>query len=239
SVTDAQGIVAGLPVATALFHAVETTVKVDPKLADGAPIQPGDVLMRISGSAAGILTAERVALNFVQRLSGIATATSAAVSATAGSRAMIVDTRKTTPGLRALEKYAVRMGGGRSHRFGLDYAVLIKDNHDAACGGILPAVRRAREAIGHMHKIEVEVTDLDQVEEALTARADVILLDNMELETMRKAVQLIAGRAIVEASGGIRPDHVAAVAQTGVDVISLGWITHSAPALDISLNLEI
>ncbi len=188
---------------------------------------------------AAILSAERVALNFLQRLSGIATATSQAVRAAQGTRAIIVDTRKTTPGLRVLEKYAVRVGGGRNHRFGLDDAVMIKENHIAVAGGITQAVQAARAYLGHMHKIQVEVETLAQVEEAVAAGADAILLDNMDLETMAEAVRLVAGRAIVEASGGIRPENVADVARTGVDVISLGWLTHSAPALDLSLLVTV
>lgn len=232
-------VIAGLPVVKAVFHEVDPSLKLTFLVTDGANVQPGEPLMQIKGRAASILTAERVALNFVQRLSGISTATKAAVDATVGTKATIVDTRKTTPGLRTLEKYAVRIGGGKNHRYGLDDAVMIKDNHIAVAGSIAAAVSKARDRIGHMHKIEVEATDLTQVQEALDAGADVILLDNMDLETMKKAVELVAGRAIVEASGGIRPENVAEVAQTGVDVISLGWLTHSAPAVDISLVITM
>lgn len=233
----APGRIAGLEVAECAFVTVDPAVKILCMVEDGADVEAGTELMKIQGAARSILTAERVALNFVQRLSGVATATAIAVAGTQGTKAMIVDTRKTTPGLRALEKYAVRVGGGRNHRFGLDDAVMIKENHIAVAGGITAAVAKARAYLGHMHKVEVEVETLAQVDEALAAGADVILLDNMDLETMRRAVATIAGRAVVEASGGITPDRVAAVAQTGVDVISLGWITHSAPALDISLDV--
>lgn len=233
----ASGTVAGLEVARTAFLLVDPAVQVHLLAADGDRVSPGDEVLRACGPAGSLLTAERVALNFVQRLSGIATATAQAVAGTAGTRAVIVDTRKTTPGLRALEKYAVRVGGGRNHRYGLDDAVLIKENHIAVCGGIGAAVARARAFLGHMHKIEVEVETLEQVDEALAAGADVILLDNMDLATMAEAVKRVAGRAIVEASGGIKPEDVPAVAATGVDVISLGWITHSVPALDLSLDV--
>ncbi len=233
----ASGRVAGLEVAARAFTLVDESLKTLLCVGDGDDVKPGDTLLRVQGSAASILTAERVALNFVQRLSGIATATANAVTGTAGTKTIVVDTRKTTPGLRILEKYAVRMGGGRNHRFGLDDAVMIKENHIAVSGSIANAVAKARSYLGHMHKVEVEVENLRQVEEALAAAADVILLDNMDLETMAQAVRMIDGRAYVEASGGIKPDDVPAVAATGVDVISLGWITHSAPALDISLEV--
>lgn len=233
----APGRLAGLEVARRAFQLVDDSLNVDCLVDEGTDVSPGDVVMRINGSAGSILTAERVALNFVQRLSGIATVTAQAVAGTIGTNAVVVDTRKTTPGLRVLEKYAVRMGGGRNHRFGLDDAVMIKENHIAVSGSIANAVARARSYLGHMHKVEVEVERLTQVEEALAADADVILLDNMDLDTMAEAVRLIAGKAYVEASGGIKPQDVAAVARTGVDVISLGWITHSAPALDLSLDV--
>ena len=233
----AEGRVAGLPVAELAFRLVDSRVEVSLLAKEGAEVRPGAEVLRATGPAGSLLTAERVALNFVQRLSGIATATARAVAGTAGTRAVVVDTRKTTPGLRVLEKYAVRVGGGRNHRFGLDDAVLIKENHIAVCGGIRAAVARARARLGHMHKVEVEVETLAQVEEALAAGADAILLDNMDLETMAAAVRMVAGRATVEASGGIKPDDVPAVARTGVDVISLGWLTHSVPALDLSLDV--
>lgn len=234
----AEGVIAGLAIVDAVFHKVDPTIAVRRLVSDGDCVHPGDRVLEASGTARGLLIGERVALNFIQRLSGIATQTKRAVDAAAGTRAIIVDTRKTTPGLRALEKYAVRAGGGRNHRFGLDDAVMIKENHIAVAGGIAQAVEAARSRIGHMHKIEVEVARLDQIDEALAVAADVILLDNMSPDDMRAAVNRIGGRAIVEASGGIRPDTVRAVAETGVDVISLGWITHSAPALDLSLLIH-
>lgn len=238
-IAKAVGVLAGVDVAAEAFRLVDGGLELVRRFEDGARLSPGDEVLRVKGKARSILMAERVALNFIQRLSGIATATSKAVEAARGAKAIVVDTRKTTPGLRVLEKYAVRAGGGRNHRFGLDDAVMIKENHIAVAGGIAAAVRAARAKIGHMHKIEVEVERLDQIDEALAAGADVILLDNMDLESMRRAVQKIAGRALVEASGGIRPEDVAAVAATGVDVISLGWLTHSAPALDFSLEVEV
>jgi len=190
----------------------------------------------VDGNVASILMAERTALNFVQRLSGIATQTQTYVDEVRGHRARIVDTRKTTPGLRTLEKYAVRAGGGMNHRFSLGDAVLIKDNHIALAGGIGPALKRAQSEIGHMVKIEIEVDTLEQLAEVLTIGADAVLLDNMEPGTLRKAVVMIDGRAITEASGGVTPETVAEVAASGVDLISLGWITHSAPVLDIGLD---
>jgi len=234
----AEGVIAGLDLVRAVYRHVDPEVAVQPLVNDGDRVRPGDRVLEARGPARSLLIGERVALNFVQRLSGIATATRRAVDAVAGTKARIVDTRKTTPGLRILEKYAVRAGGGHNHRFGLDDAVMIKENHIAVAGGIIPAVEAARRAIGHMHKIEVEIASLDQIDEAIASGADVILLDNMSIEQMREAVERIGGRAIVEASGGIRPDNVRAVAETGVDVISLGWITHSAPALDLSLLIH-
>ncbi len=192
----------------------------------------------VTGSARAILSGERTALNVLGRLSGIATATREMVGAVAIHRAHIVDTRKTTPGMRVLEKYAVRVGGGFNHRFGLDDAVLIKDNHLALSDGIAAAVKRVRETVGHMVKVEVEVQSLDEVRQAVTAGADAVLLDNMDLEEMAQAVELVGGKVIVEASGGVTPESVAEVAATGVDLISSGWLTHSAPALDVALDLE-
>jgi len=196
-------------------------------------------LALVSGPARPILSAERVALNLLGRLCGIATQTRRVVALVAGTGARVACTRKTTPGLRALEKYAVRVGGGFNHRFGLDDAVLIKDNHVAVAGGVGEAVRRAKAAVGHLVKVEVEVTSPAQVQEALDAGAEVVLLDNMSLEQMREAVALVAGRAVTEASGGITPDNAAAVAATGVDVLSLGWLTHSVPALDVALDVVV
>jgi len=234
----AEGVIAGLDLVDAVFKKVDPGIETKRLVDEGSRVRPGDRVLTAQGSARGLLIGERVALNFIQRLSGIATETRRAADACAGTRALVVDTRKTTPGLRTLEKYAVRVGGGRNHRFGLDDAVMIKENHISVAGGIIPAVAAARKHIGHMHKVEVEVASLDQIDEALAAGADVILLDNMSLDQMREAVARIGGRAIVEASGGIRPDMVADVAKTGVDVISLGWITHSAPALDLSLLIH-
>jgi nicotinate-nucleotide pyrophosphorylase (carboxylating) len=201
-------------------------------------VERGQVLAEISGSARAILTGERLALNFLQRLSGIATGTARLVKLVAGEKARIVDTRKTGPGLRMIEKYAVRAGGSSNHRFGLYDAVLIKDNHIKMAGGISEAVAAARLGSPHTARVEVEVEDLDGVREALAAGADIIMLDNMRPETMREAVELIAGRALVEASGGINEDTVRAVAAAGVDLISVGALTHSVKSLDISLDIK-
>jgi nicotinate-nucleotide pyrophosphorylase (carboxylating) len=192
----------------------------------------------VSGSARALLTGERVALNLLGRLCGIATATRRLVDAAGGPPPSIVCTRKTTPGLRALEKYAVRAGGGGNHRFGLDDAVLIKDNHVAFAGGVREALERVRRSAGHMVKVEVEVDDLDQLREALDGGAEIVLLDNMDPAALRAAVALCRGRALTEASGGISLDTIAAVAATGVDLISVGWLTHSAPALDVAMEME-
>ena len=231
------GVVAGLKISTTTFGLLDDAVVVDMTVGDGDRVSAGDTLAVVSGPARAILTGERVTLNLLGRMCGIATRTAQVVAAVAGTTAVIAATRKTTPGLRALEKYAVRCGGGTPHRFGLYDAVLIKDNHLVVAGSVTAAVAAARAAVGHLTTVEVEVTDLDQLDEALAAGADVILLDNMSLETMRAAVERTGGRAVLEASGGITPDTVAAVAATGVDVISLGWLTHSAPALDVALDL--
>lgn len=238
-VSKSPGILAGVEIAQRVFYLLDPTIKFQPLLHDGEKVKKGDVIASITGDARSILSGERVALNFMQRLSGIATATYTAVKAAAPFGVTITDTRKTTPGLRVLEKYAVRMGGGKNHRFGLDDAVLIKDNHIQVAGSVTKAIELVRAQIGHMLKVEVEVEILDEVKEAVAAGADVIMLDNMEPERMKEAVTLVAGKAIVEASGGITPTQVATVAATGVDVISLGWITHSAPPLDISLDIRI
>lgn len=234
----AEGVIAGTAAAARAFQLLDSSIQFQ-SVSDGTPVRPGDVAAEISGDAAAILSGERVALNFLQHLSGIATETARAVQAAAPYGTRIVDTRKTTPGLRALEKAAVRAGGGANHRLGLFDAVLLKENHIALAGGIGPAVKRAKERAGHMVKIEVEVERLSQIEEALAVGVDAILLDNMSLDEMRQAVQMIGGRAVVEASGGITPDRVAEVAACGVDVISLGWITHSVRALDLSLLIEL
>ena len=232
------GTIAGLIVAEAAFRMIDGQTKFTPEASDGATVAAGTVLAAIEGNARALLSAERVALNFVGHLSGIATATRALVDAVAGTKARIVDTRKTTPGLRALEKYAVRCGGGFNHRFGLDDAALIKDNHLVAAGGIGPAIERVRAGLGHMAKIELEVDSLAQLEEALTLGVDTILLDNMSPETLRQAVALNKGRAVLEASGGVTLATVRAVAESGVDYISSGAITHSAPNLDVALDFE-
>ncbi len=231
------GTIAGLDVALAVFTAVDPTLTPEPQVADGDQVPAGTLLARVAGPTRALLTAERSALNLLGHASGIATATAAVVAAVEGSGTRIVDTRKTTPGLRALEKHAVRCGGGHNHRFGLFDAVMLKDNHLAAAGGIGPAVAAVRERVGHTVHVEVEVDRLEQIAEAIDARADTILLDNLTDDQLREAVGMIAGRARTEASGGITPERAAAVAATGVDVISLGWLTHSAPRLDVALDL--
>ena len=231
-----QGTIAGLIVAESAFRLVDPTLTFRIETSDGATVAAGTTLTMIEGPARAVLTAERVALNFVGHLSGVATATRALVDAVAGTKARIVCTRKTTPGLRVLEKYAVRCGGGFNHRFGLDDAVLIKDNHIVAAGGIRAAVERVRAGIAHMTKLEVEVDTLEQLEEALRLGVDTILLDNMAPDTLRKAVALTKGRAVLEASGNVTLSTVRAIAETGVDYISSGAITHSAPTLDVGLD---
>ncbi|MGH7879701.1 MAG: carboxylating nicotinate-nucleotide diphosphorylase [Candidatus Binataceae bacterium] len=232
------GIVAGLDMAKLAFELIDPNIVMQAECEDGATVTTGGVIARVSGPARGILTAERTVLNFLGHLSGIASATASIVAAVRGTRAKIVCTRKTTPGLRAVEKYAVRAGGGANHRFGLDDAILIKDNHIAIAGGIAPALRRARAAAGHLVKIEVEVDNLDQLKEALGEGADAVLLDNMSLDVLAKAVAIVDRRAITEASGRITPKTAPAIAATGVDLISIGWLTHSAAVLDIGLDFE-
>jgi nicotinate-nucleotide pyrophosphorylase (carboxylating) len=231
-----DGRVSGLDCARIAVLALDPTATFEVVTPDGADAAPGAVLARVEGNARALLSAERVALNLLGRMSGIATLTREYVRAVEGTKARITDTRKTTPGLRALEKYAVRCGGGVSHRFGLDDAILIKDNHVAACGSVGEAVRRARAFAGHLMKVEVEVDGLDQLAEAIAEKPDVIMLDNFSLEDLRTAVHLIAGRAVLEASGGVKLETVRAIAETGVDVISVGALTHSAPVLDIGLD---
>jgi nicotinate-nucleotide pyrophosphorylase (carboxylating) len=233
-----DGVIAGLDFARAAFVALDPDALFHIFIADGQKAAPGHEIARISGNARAILSAERVALNFMTHLSGIATLTSRYVSAIGGTKARIADTRKTLPGLRVAEKYAVRMGGGANHRFGLDDAAMIKDNHVIAAGGIGPAVARVRAAAGHMVKICCEVDRIDQIEPALGAGADVLLLDNMDAPMLIEAVRLIAGRAIAEASGKVTLETVGTLAATGVDVISVGRLTHSAPALDIALDFR-
>jgi nicotinate-nucleotide pyrophosphorylase (carboxylating) len=232
------GVVAGLDLAKLAFALIDPNIAVQVELDDGATVTAGGVIARISGPARGILMAERTALNFLGRLSGIASATASIVEAVRGTRAKITCTRKTTPGLRAVEKYAVRVGGGANHRFGLDDAILIKDNHIAIAGGIAQALRRARAAAGHLVKIELEVDTLGQLEEALAEGVDAVLLDNMSLDSLARAVAIVDGRAMTEASGRVTPKSAPALAATGVDLISIGGLTHSAPALDIGLDFE-
>ena len=231
-----KGVLAGLDLALMAFRLIEPGIVAQVERRDGDRLAPGDVIATLAGPARGILTAERVALNFLCHLSGVASATAGIVAAIGDYRARVVCTRKTMPGLRAVQKYAVRVGGGANHRFGLDDAVLIKDNHIAAAGGIRPAVERARAAIGHLVKIEVEVDTLVQLDEALALGVDAVLLDNMSPETLRRGVAMVGGRAVTEASGRITPDTAPAIAATGVDLISVGWLTHSAAVLDIGLD---
>jgi nicotinate-nucleotide pyrophosphorylase (carboxylating) len=231
------GVVAGLEAALLAFELVEPALCLERLCPDGARIARGDRVARISGPARGVLAAERTALNLLSRMSGVATATRTLADAIAGAKARIVCTRKTTPGLRTLEKEAVRLGGGANHRFGLDDAMLIKDNHIALAGGVRPALERARAHAGHLVKIELEVDTIDQLAEALEIGVDAVLLDNMSPETLRRAVAMVDSRAVTEASGRISPETVAAVAATGVDLISSGWITHSAPILDLGLDI--
>ncbi len=230
------GTIAGLDCARLAVLALDPGAKFKAKVADGARVEPGTVLARVTANARALLSAERTALNLLGRLSGVATLTAAYVDAIAGTKARIVDTRKTTPGLRALEKYAVRCGGGVNHRFGLDDAILIKDNHVAACGGVRQAIERARAFAGHLVRVECEVDSLDQLAEALDAGPDVIMLDNFSIKQLNVAVGMAAGRVVLEASGGVTLDTVRAIAETGVDVISVGALTHSAPVLDIGLD---
>lgn len=230
------GIVAGLDVAQLAFRLVDPAIEIQVERPDGTALAAGDRIAVLSGLVRGMLTAERVALNFLGHLSGVATATATLVEAVRGHKARICCTRKTMPGLRALQKYAVRAGGGINHRFGLDDAVLIKDNHVAVAGGVANAIRRARAGVGHLVKIEVEIDRLDQLDEALGERADAILLDNMSPAELAEAVRRIDGRAVSEASGRITPATAPAIAASGVDLISAGWLTHSAQVLDIGLD---
>ena len=237
------GVIAGLPVAALTFHLLDSTIHFEPQVTDGAHVAAGATLATLAGDARALLTAERTALNFLGRLCGIATLAATCQAAVVGTQAHVVDTRKTTPGLRLLEKYAVRMGGASNHRAGLDDGILIKDNHIAACGSVVAAIARARAYASHLLKIEVECDTEEQVSEALEAGADAILLDNMPLDRMRAAVARIRERApqtLIEASGGIGTDpaKLAAVAATGVELISLGALTHSAPTLDVSLEFD-
>ncbi|WP_437359210.1 carboxylating nicotinate-nucleotide diphosphorylase [Inquilinus limosus] len=232
------GTVAGTDAAALAFRLLDPAVAVSVPRPDGSRVAPGDAVLRIEGPARPILAAERVALNLLCHLSGVATATASLVAAARPHKARIACTRKTTPGLRALEKHAVRAGGGVNHRFGLDDAVLIKDNHIAVAGGVRPAIARARAAVGHLVRIEVEVDTLDQLDEALAAGVDAVLLDNMAPDQLREAVRRVGGRAVTEASGRVTAETVPAIAAAGVDLISAGWITHSAPILDLGLDWE-
>jgi nicotinate-nucleotide pyrophosphorylase (carboxylating) len=232
-------ILAGLPVFQRVFQLLAPSCLFHPSFRDGQKVSGGEIIARMEGPATALLMGERVALNFLQHLSGIATTTRSYVDAVQKWGARIVDTRKTTPGLRALQKYAVRKGGGFNHRMGLFDGILIKENHIEACGGVGEAVRRARASVPHTVKVEVEIDRVDQLEEALAAGAEIVLLDNMEVETMRTAVQMNRNRALLEASGGIRLENVARVAATGVDLISVGALTHSSPSVDISMHLSM
>lgn len=232
------GRLAGMDIAEAVFREVDARLKVEKHRLDGDALNPGDVIAIIKGPARGALTAERTALNFLGHLSGVASATARMVAAAAGHKARICCTRKTIPGLRALQKYAVRAGGGANHRFGLDDAVLIKDNHVGVAGGVRAAIARARAHAGHMVKIEVEVDTLAQLEEALLEKPDIIMLDNMSMDMLREAVRITAGRAILEASGNVNLDTVAGIAATGVDLISVGALTHSSACLDLGLDFD-
>jgi nicotinate-nucleotide pyrophosphorylase (carboxylating) len=234
------GVVSGLPLFAETFRRLSPQIAIEPHARDGQPIKAGTRLMTIAGSARDILSAERSALNFLGHMSGIATATAAFVARIAHTKARIICTRKTTPGLRAPEKYAVRCGGGFNHRFGLDDAMLIKDNHIAVAGGIRAVLTRAKQAAGHLVKIEIEVDSLDQLKEVLdVGLADVVLIDNFDLDSMRRAVAMVGGRLVVEASGGITLESAAAIAETGVDYLSSGSLTHSVQNLDIGLDIEM
>ncbi len=233
-----RGILSGLVAAALAFRMVDTEIELTIKTPDGGKLEKGTIVAQLDGTARAILSAERVALNFLGHLSGVATATHSLVAATKGTRARIVCTRKTIPGLRILQKYAVRCGGGFNHRFGMDDAILVKDNHIAAAGGLEPAISRLKDRLGHMIKVEVEVDTLEQLEEALRLGVDTILLDNMNPPQLSEAVALTKGRATLEASGGINLDSVREIAETGVDYISSGAITHSAVNLDLGLDFE-
>jgi len=231
------GRIAGLDVARTAFRLMDASLKIAVQTQDGADANAGDAICHIEGNARSILSAERVALNFMGHMSGIATATAAFVRETKDTSAKITCTRKTTPNLRAFEKYAVRAGGGVNHRFGLDDGILIKDNHIAVAGGVAPALDAAQARAGHMLRIEIEVDTLDQLAEALDGGAHAVLLDNMDLDTLRSAVEMNKGRAVLEASGGVTLETVRGIAETGVDLISVGWLTHSAPSLDLGLDI--
>ncbi len=237
-VAKADGVVCGLDVAMRVFELLDDTFEKELFKKDGDRVQKGERIAVYTGRTRALLKGERTALNLLQHMSGIATATAEAVALVAGTRAAVTDTRKTLPGMRSLQKYAVTMGGGKNHRFNLSDGAMLKDNHIDAAGGITNAVRMLRDKLGHMVKLEVETRDLDEVKEALEAGADIIMLDNMSCDMMREAVALVDGRALLEASGGITAETLRAVAETGVDVISIGALTHSVTAMDISMKME-
>jgi nicotinate-nucleotide pyrophosphorylase (carboxylating) len=233
------GVIAGLPLAVTVFQRLSPDINIQAHVHDGNAVTRGVPVLTISGPARAVLTGERTALNFVGRLSGVATLTADYVRHTAGTKLRVCDTRKTTPGLRALEKYAVRCGGGFNHRFGLDDAILIKDNHIAVAGGVKAALERARSHVGHLVKVEIEVDTLDQLREVLaTGLADVVMLDNMDIPTLREAVKIADGRVVLEVSGGVTLSSIGEIAKTGVDYVSAGALTHSAPNFDIALDID-
>ena len=234
----AEGVVCGLDVALRVFALLDDAFEAEVYLPEGSHVSPGDLIARVKGHTRALLEGERTALNLLQHMSGIATATAKAVEKVRGTRAVITDTRKTLPGLRALQKYAVTVGGGKNHRFNLSDGAMLKDNHIDASGGIPQAVAAIREKLGHMVKLEVETRNLDEVRQALDAGADIIMLDNMDCPSMAEAVRIVDGRALLEASGGIREETLRPVAETGVDIISIGALTHSVTALDISMKIQ-
>ena len=234
-----EGVVCGIDVAARVFSLLDDEIVFTPKVTDGTTVQNGEIIAEIEGSSRSVLTGERVALNLMQRMSGVATRTARAAAAVKGTNTRIVDTRKSTPGLRVLEKYAVRMGGGYNHRFNLADGILIKDNHISAAGSITKAIETVRKSVPHTLKIEIETESIEQVQEAISAGAEIIMLDNMDVPTMEKAVKLIAGRAITEASGNMGDRDLAEIASSGVDVISIGALTHSVRSMDISLKFEL
>ena len=234
----AEGVVCGLDVALRVFALLDDAFEAEVYLPEGSHVSPGDLIARVEGHTRALPEGERTALNLLQHMSGIATATAKAVEKVRGTRAVITDTRKTLPGLRALQKYAVTVGGGKNHRFNLSDGAMLKDNHIDAAGGIPQAVAAIREKLGHMVKLEVETRNLDEVRQALDAGADIIMLDNMDCPSMAEAVRIVDGRALLEASGGIREETLRPVAETGVDIISIGALTHSVTALDISMKIQ-
>ncbi|MBO5148517.1 MAG: carboxylating nicotinate-nucleotide diphosphorylase [Clostridia bacterium] len=238
-IAKADGVIAGMPVAARVFELIDSRISIEILKNDGEKVSKGDIIAILNGPTAGILKGERTALNLMQRLSGIATRTNVFTELVKDYKVSVADTRKTTPGLRYLEKYAVRCGGGRNHRYSLSDAVMLKDNHIAAGGGIIPAVAKVRANIPHTVKIEVEVEDMEMVRQAVESGADIIMLDNMNEAAMAEAVKYIDGRALVEASGDVTEERIRAIAETGVDIISIGRITHSVKALDISLRFKI